>query len=123
MTNADWTDVVGGGYVVQDTSGDDVARLGWGAYGSYSRFKFDGKDTTSPRIAMGTPFDIGSFRHTNNPIVTGTAIDLARLVLAATLTFVDVTTSVFAVSLSFLFDHTETPNSCVGLAVRTISSR
>ncbi len=117
IVNADWINVIGGN-VTQDTAGNDTANLGWGVTGSSvrSQFQFDGTDTFSP-IPTDTLFEIGTFRHTNNPLLGATTgIDSAQLSLTATLTYNDgSSTSVFpGVGLLFFFDHTETPNSCSG---------
>ena len=97
VLNADWINVVGGN-VTQDTAGNDTADLGWGVTGSSirSQFRFDGTDTLSP-IPTDTLFEIGTFRHTNNPLLGATTgIDSAQLSLTATLTYIDgSSTSVF----------------------------
>ncbi len=102
-----WNNVVGGSNINFVTVGNEnQVRWGVSTGSGQSGLGFEGIAPPSLSLALETAFDIGTLRHFNNPIVSGTAASLADLTIS--LNFSDPT---IASSPLFTFQIDETPNA------------
>lgn len=103
--SGNWTSVTGG----ENLQGLNTNQINWGGSDQSLHEKSGYRFNPAPNlfnIDPDTNFILGTFTHINKPITSGTSITQA--VLAVTLTIPNVVENL---SLSYIFNHNETPNT------------
>lgn len=101
-----WTAWTGGQSVTTSKAGKNPAELRWGTGGNKSGYDFLGLAPSGPH-AEDTKFDLGTFKHLNYPINSGSSITGATLKVTYTLNVEGILKDYTSV---FQFSHLETPN-------------
>jgi hypothetical protein len=106
-----WTSLTGG----TNVSGLNSNSVSWGTVppiggSSQSGYDFAGVTPLPQTFDVDDVFDLGTFTHRNNPIVSGTSITQATLEVRFQGEASNSGTVPFDITSTFIFDHFETPN-------------
>ncbi|MDP1836759.1 MAG: THxN family PEP-CTERM protein [Chlamydiales bacterium] len=106
--SGNWMDVVGGNAVVYPVPNE----VRWGETGEStndkSGYRFDGDAPPLFNVLIDTPFTLGTFKHFNKPIPSGSAIQSAQLDTTINMNING--TAINGLNFAYDFLHTETPN-------------